>query len=101
MIIVNQSKDSIINYDNVKSIWMTVMSKSNRDEDAKFVIVADEVILGEYNTEKIAKEVMIKIAEFNANFNLFKCSCAETQEAISEIIFKNDTKFDIFEMPKE
>lgn len=52
MIILSQDRNSIVNYDNVKSIWVTVVSKSEYDKDAKFVVVADSEILGGYNTEK-------------------------------------------------
>ena len=54
MIILSQDRNSIVNYDNVKSIWITVMDKSEHDKDAKFFIVADSEILGGYDTEERA-----------------------------------------------
>ena len=59
MIIVSQDKDNVINYDNVKSLWIedNVLDEIN----TTFYINADEDFLGEYKTEERAKEVLQEI----------------------------------------
>lgn len=69
MIILSQDRNSIVNYDNVKSIWITVMDKSEHDKDAKFFIVADSEILGGYDTEERAKEVLQEIIDMYIQSN--------------------------------
>lgn len=56
MIIINQDKNNVINYDNVKSLWIedNVLDETN----TTFYINADEDFLGEYETEERAKEVL-------------------------------------------
>lgn len=101
MVILSQDKTQMINFDNVKNIWMTVMNKSNRDEDAKFYIVADDTLLGEYGTEERAKEVLLEIATHNATFNLFKCLDVEKQKRALEEFLEKGMMFDIYEMPEK
>ena len=59
MIIINQDKNNVINYDNVKSLWIedNVLDETN----TTFYINADEDFLGEYETEERAKEVLQEI----------------------------------------
>lgn len=101
MVILSQDKTQMINFDNVKNIWMTVMNKSNRDEDAKFYIVADDTLLGGYGTEERAKEILLEIATHNVTFNLFKCSDAEKQKRALEEFLEKGMMFDIYEMPEK
>ena len=66
MIIISQGKDNVINYDNVKSLWIdeNVLDKTN----TTFYINADDDFLGEYKTEERAKEVLqeiINVYKFN------------------------------------
>lgn len=59
MIIVSQDKNNVINYDNVKSLWIedNILDETN----TTFYINADEDFLGEYETEERAKEVLQEI----------------------------------------
>lgn len=60
MIIVNQDKDEIVNFDRVESIWVC------SDEEVGFVIEATadtNITLGCYKTEERAKEVLQEIVE--------------------------------------
>lgn len=59
MIIINQDKNNVINYDNIKSLWIedNVLDETN----TTFYINADEDFLGEYKTEERAKEVLQEI----------------------------------------
>ena len=63
MIIVNQDKDNIINFDNIKSIWIddNVLDKT----DTMFEIYADDEFIAEYSTEERAKEVLQEIIEIH------------------------------------
>ena len=68
MIIVSQDKDVIVNFDNVENIWINNPLENN---EGKFEIRAESyssnMLIGEYETEKRAKEVLIDIVE---NYNI-------------------------------
>ena len=72
MIIVSQDKDNVINYDNVKSLWIddNVLDKTN----TTFYINADDDFLGEYETEERAKEVLKEIWKFYEISKRYECS---------------------------
>lgn len=59
MIIISQDKDVIVNFDNVENIWINNPLENN---DGKFEIRAESysnnMVIGEYETEKRAKEVL-------------------------------------------
>ena len=75
MIIVSQDKNNVINYDNVKSLWIedNVLDETN----TTFYINADEDFLGEYKTEERAKEVLQEIikAYKETNYEYENCWC--------------------------
>lgn len=66
MIIVSQDKDSIINFDRTQNIWIddNVLDKTN----TTFEICADGETLGEYTTEKRAKEILREITQYYKKF---------------------------------
>lgn len=98
MIIVNQDKDNVINYDNVKSLWIddNVLDKTN----TTFYINADDDFLGEYKTEERAKEVLKEIVEKYSSYLELKGGVAFMQGGmnIQPNIF-NIPK--VYEMPTE
>ena len=88
MIIVSQDKDNVINYDNIKSLWIddNVLDKTN----TTFYINADDDFLGEYKTEERAKEVLQEIvSKYKAT--LYNSKTNETVVNIPKV----------FEMPAE
>ena len=98
MIIVSQDKDNVINYDNVKSLWIddNVLDKTN----TTFHINADDDFLGEYKTEERAKEVLKEIVEKYSSYLELKGGVAFMQGGmnIQPNIF-NIPK--VYEMPEE
>lgn len=90
MIIVSQDKDNVINYDNVKSLWIddNVLDKTN----TTFYINADGDFLGEYETEERAKEILQDIWELYETVERYKSSNGMA------IVFE---KSYVYEMPKE
>lgn len=88
MIIVSQDKDNVINYDNVKSLWIddNVLDKTN----TTFYINADDDFLGEYETEERAKEVLQEIINAYLDCNV--------QNASAKYAY---VKNKVFEMPEE
>ncbi len=98
MIIVSQDKDNVINYDNVKSLWIddNVLDKTN----TTFYINADDDFLGEYETEERAKEVLQEIVEKYSSYLELKGGVAFMQGGmnIQPNIF-NIPK--VYEMPEE
>lgn len=88
MIIVSQDKDNVINYDNVKSLWIddNVLDKTN----TTFYINADDDFLGEYETEERAKEVLQEIINAYLDSN--------EQSAYAKFAY---VKNKVYEMPEE
>lgn len=88
MIIINQDKNNVINYDNVKSLWIedNVLDETN----TTFYINADEDFLGEYKTEERAKEVLQEIIS-KYKTTLYNSKTNETVVNIPKA----------YEMPKE
>ena len=88
MIIVSQDKDNVINYDNVKSLWIddNVLDKTN----TTFYINADDDFLGEYETEERAKEILQEIIS-KYKTTLYNSKTNETVVNIPKV----------YEMPKE
>ena len=99
MIILSQDKDIVINFDNVKSLWIddNVLDKTN----TSFYINADDEVVGEYKTEERAKEVLKEILMYNTRFNLCKYVCVSAQNLAVQNFLKNNVTFDLYEMPKE
>lgn len=74
MIIVNQDKNKIVNFERIVSIWID--NPLNNDE-GNFEIIAEtdgmSIWLGEYKKEKRAKEVLKLICYFyNSNQRMFE-----------------------------
>ena len=92
MIIVSQDKDNIINFDNIKSIWIddNVLDKT----DTMFDIYADDEFIAEYSTEERAKEVLQEILKYYDSLK------TNTIYAISDKDYPMDMK-SYYEMPKE
>lgn len=97
MIIVNQDKEEIVNFDKVESIWICP------DEEGRFTIEAiahTNATLGAYDTEERAKEVLQEIAQTYSSYLKLEGGPAilRGQIDIQPNIF-NIPK--VFEMPKE
>lgn len=99
MVILSQDKNIVINFNNVKSLWIDddVLDKTN----TSFYINADDLFLGEYKTEERAKEVLKEILMYNARFNFFKYVCVGAQNLAAKNFLKDNVTFDLYEMPKE
>lgn len=95
MIIVSQNKNSIYNFENVKSI----------DIIGNEIFITDDILadigtlIAEYKTEERAREILSEIYKKHCDFELIKILRGEYQRiAISG---DNSRYFDIYEMPKE
>ncbi len=64
MIILNQKKDIIINFSNVVSIYV-----QEKNVQVLMTFIEDALILGKYDTEERAKEVLSEIMERYTNWN--------------------------------
>lgn len=69
MIIVNQEKH-LLNYDNVIEICKTFGNE--KDVSIIATTINDDIVLGEYDTEKRAKEVLEEISERLENWENLK-----------------------------
>ena len=108
MVILSQDKQKIINFENLSEIYVTRYSSypyKNDEEECYSLRSAtpngEYENLGKYATEERAKEVLLEIVTYNANFNLFKYSDAKRQNITSKVFLDNDIIFDVFEMPEE
>ena len=74
MIIVNQDRDKIINFDNLTQVYIT------QDEEETAYFIRLETVnclyddLGEYETEERAKEVLQEIWDFYEVAKRYECS---------------------------
>lgn len=119
MIIVNQKKDGIVNFKNVKKLWIDLVitkkignhiikiHQSEKDEKEDIVInksvsiYADEEMIGQYKTKERAKEILnlIRIA-YQAN-KILECSGSVEQNIIAEKFLENKMLPFQYEMPEE
>lgn len=100
MIIVSQDKESIVNYENIEVLGIGNPLENN---NAKFGIIANVIsdnqyILGEYKTEKRAKEVLQEIINNYANSQIVKLPNMQYEKPI---YIKQLSKFICYEMPEE
>ena len=99
MIIVNQDKDIIFNFENIDIIEIENPSEEDDDDDGMFEILAittsdNKFLLGEYKTEERAKEVLQEIIK---SFSFTELTGEpERLKLILEI-----TKLGRYQMPEE
>lgn len=104
MIIVSQDKMEIFNFEEIFRLYVDNWSNEEfATEPNCFCIKAEKssdnmicAYLGEYDTEERAKEILSEIVTYNANFNLFKCSCAGTQARAAKEFLEKGIMFDIY-----
>lgn len=100
MIIVSQDKKVIENLNNLVSVYVI----ENYDDKTKYNIdfaTIDEsnFILGTYETEERAEEVLKEIYKNYSDFELIKCTNdVNTQHNL--IMRNRDKYFDVYEMPE-
>lgn len=98
MIIVNQDKTEIINFNKVENIYV-----SGRYISIYFGLNDNEVI-GQYSTEERAKEILEEIIKCYANTEQYKClsgmpNCAYEEKV--NVLNKLAENAVIYEMPQE
>lgn len=98
MIIVSQDKTEIVNFNNVENIWICPYAGSRFTIEA----VADtNTTLGEYKTERRAKEVLKSIvAAYQANEIMSIAKDSITQDKIANQFLQKDITPFAYEMPK-
>lgn len=98
MIILSQDKETLVNFNNVQAINVHMMNKRqvcawfNVDNDPK-----GSVLLGEYETEERAKEILILIRDHLMNIKNLNGSLP----AIEAIAYSLMIQGRIFEMPEK
>lgn len=94
MIIINQNKNEIINFDNIERIDITA-SKDSLCYNVNFETAIARGVLGNYATEERAKEVLQEIV------NLFGIRKIENKRYEESDLIMKFKKQAIYEMPKE
>lgn len=94
MMIVNQDKTEIINFNKVENMYV-----SGRYISINFGPNNNEVI-GQYETEERAKEVLKQIMQCYANTEQYKCFSNNSDKNYETLNYLIENSF-IYEMPKE
>lgn len=103
MLIINQDKTMILNFENIEAIGI---GNPLENKDGKFEILCDttsdnQYTMAEYDTEERAKEVLVDIVNIRAIIEIYKCSNEDTQDIFDKKMLKENLLFDTYEMPKE
>ena len=102
MIIVNQDRTDIINFDNVCRIRI---ENPLEDNNGKFKIIAEtdtsEFVLGGYRTEKKARGILNNIYVRYGMFEYYKQVSFKMKQLIDNDFIKDDVVYNCFEMPEE
>ena len=100
MIIVNQKKDTIINFDKVESIDIVADLDGTGDVPYKiyYETSSNREELGQYKTEKRAIEVLVEIATAYTNMEIIGIPVIKIHENISA---QRMAKNVCYEMPQE
>lgn len=98
MIIVNQDKNRIVNFDNILDIH------TQKSGEKSLIFVETEryaIFLGEYETEERAKAIIreIKIS-YQRNAVIKITSDKDIQDQIFNLLQENGIDFDTYEMPE-
>lgn len=100
MIIINQKKSALINFENVADIYI-----DNKETNKKIYATSSSGItqytLGEYKTEERAKEVLSSIIASYQASKMFECANEEVQSQMSNKYIKVGTEPFKYEMPEE
>ena len=106
MIIVSQDKKIISNFENIIGIQINEhIANSDGEKEYEIVVITEkrECVVGVYETEERAKEVLQEMLKQKAMFELYKLAPTGGKvhaEMLDRFAQKNII-FDTYEMPKE
>ena len=102
MIIVNQDRTDIINFDRVCRIGI---ENPLEDNDGKYKIIAEtdtsEFVLGGYQTEEKALGILNNIYVRYGMFEYYKQVSFKMKQVIEKDFIRDDVVYNCFEMPEE
>lgn len=102
MLILSQDKTRIVNFKNKEDIFLKEDYYEGKFLGTKIIAIGKiDSLLGKYNTEERAKEVLKEIITANSNFSYFKNATEEGKNYIINLLKHKYEQFDIFQMPKE
>lgn len=102
MIIVNQDKDEIINFDNIVSIFIADAWEVKAGALIKATDVSkNSTTLGYYKKEERAKEVLEELSFYKAIFEYYRHTHNVVKREIENDFVRDDVMFDIFVMPED
>lgn len=97
MIIINQERTKIINFEKITEI--TASGTKILVGDDIFVPKGEEIAT--YETEERAKEILQEIVKQKSIFEYFKNVPERTQNLIAKDFIEDNKIFDIYEMPEK
>lgn len=102
MIILNQDKDTIINLDNIVSIFITDAWEDKCGTLIKATdISGNNTILGYYKKEMRAKVILKEIAYYIGTLKYYKYTSDAVKKEITKDLITDEIMFNTYEMPKE
>ena len=102
MIIVSQDKYNILNFDTTVNIGVEEITTLNDIVQISAQTNGNTIVLGKYETEERAKEVLKEIINtYQRNAIIKITSDKDTQDRIFDMLNEADLDFDIYEMPKK
>lgn len=101
MIIVNQEKDGIFNFERITNIWIDKEDYLVDIQEIKFEICADGETLGYYDTEERAEEVLQEIINAYKGKIVVQFNTFLKDEQLNELKKKFDDNHYIYDLKSE
>ena len=100
MIIVNQNKTQIFNFNNINYLQMNKISSSEFTIEINYSDCNYDVI-AKYKTEERTKEVLKEIIQAKTDFEYYKYADQSERNELDPFMKTHYNFFDTYEMPKE
>lgn len=101
MIIISQDKDNIVNFNNIVSIVIDEFKFGSNRKRITAETLGFTVVLGDYKTEKRAKEVLKSIVEVYQANKTFECTNDNVQSDVLNEIMERKLPLFTYEMPEK
>ena len=106
MIIVSQDKETIVNFDNIVTLYVIrdcISEEKGLDGYNIDYSTNDEIniVIATYKTEERAKEVLQEIIQTKSNFEYYKYADESKRNEVDPYMKTKYKSFDTYEMPSE
>lgn len=101
MIIVSQDKYNILNFDTTVNIGVEEITTLNDIVQISAQTNGNTIVLGKYETEERAKEVLQEIKQAKSDFEYYKYADESERNEVDPFMRTKYNFFDTYEMPGE